>query len=157
MRRPIGLAVSSLLVLAVACGEDPPNEFETASEEASGTATGTGSPTDVPLETGESGNMEAGDGDGDPTGDGDGDGDPTGDGDGDGDPSGDGDGDTGVPVCGNGVVDLGEQCDGAELGGITCADLGYSGGDLACDPVTCTYDASGCTAGNDNGSGGTTG
>ena len=65
-----------------------------------------------------------------------------------GDTTGDGDGDTGVPVCGNGVVDLGEQCDGTELGGITCMDLGYNGGELACDPVTCTYDASGCMAGD---------
>ena len=54
------------------------------------------------------------------------------------------------------VVDLGEQCDGAELGGITCMDLGYNGGELACDPVTCTYDASGCMAGGEMG-GGTTG
>jgi hypothetical protein len=155
MRRPIGLAVSSLLVLAVACGEDPPNEFESTANDES--ATGTGAPTDVPLDTGESGTMEAGDGDGDPTTTGDGDGDPT-TGDGDGDPTttGDGDGDTGVPVCGNGVVDLGEQCDGTELGGITCEDLGYNGGELACDPVTCTYDASGCMAGGEMG-GGTTG
>jgi cysteine-rich repeat protein len=58
-----------------------------------------------------------GDGDGDSTtgdGDGDGDGDPTtGDGDGDGetgDGDGDGDGDPG-PLCGNSVVDPGEECD----------------------------------------------
>jgi hypothetical protein len=150
MRRPIGLAVFALLTLSVACNDDAPGEFESNAGD-SGTATGTGSPVDLPAETGEA--EAEGDGDGDPTtGDGDGDGDPA-TGDGDGDPSGDGDGDTGVPVCGNGVVDLGEQCDGAELGGIGCADLGYSGGELACDPVTCTYDASGCTAGGENGSG----
>ena len=47
--------------------------------------------------------------------------------------------------CGNGTIDDGEQCDGGNLGGFSCTDLGYSGGTLACDPVTCTYDASGCT------------
>jgi hypothetical protein len=149
MRRTLGLAVACSFVLVAACSDDAlPNEFETAADD-SGTATGTGAPVDIPLDTGESGNQEAGDGDGD--------GDPTtGDGDGDGDPTGDGDGDTGAPVCGNGIVDLGEQCDGAELGGVACVDLGYSGGTLACDPVTCTYDASGCTAGGEMG-GGTTG
>jgi hypothetical protein len=85
------------------------------------------------------------------TGDGDGDGDP-GDGDGDTGP-GDGDGDTGVGMCGDGAVSIGEQCDGAELNGFTCADLGYSSGELACDPVTCTYDASACVTDMDGGSG----
>ena len=92
-----------------------------------------------------------GDGDGDPTtGDGDGDGDPTGDGDGDGDGDpttgdgdGDGDGDPG-PTCGNGIVDLGEQCDGDNLNGFSCQDIGYSGGMLGCDPVMCWYTTDGC-------------
>ncbi|MFO7567049.1 MAG: hypothetical protein R6X02_30675 [Enhygromyxa sp.] len=151
MRRALGLTVPCLFVLAVACSDDASNAFDTNADQGE-TATGTGTPADIPLETGDSANDEVGDGDGDPTtGDGDGDGDPTtGDGDGDGDPT------TGDPACGNGTVDLGEQCDGADLGGVSCADLGYSGGTLGCDPVTCTYDASGCTAGGDGG-GGTTG
>jgi hypothetical protein len=47
-------------------------------------------------------------------------------------------------LCGNGVIDDGEQCDGSNLGGFSCTDLGYPSGTLACDPVTCTYDATGC-------------
>jgi hypothetical protein len=53
--------------------------------------------------------------------------------------------------CGNGVIDDGEQCDGGNLGGFSCMDLGYSGGILSCDPVTCTYDASSCEAGSEGG------
>jgi hypothetical protein len=151
MRRLIGLAAVGLLTFAVACSDDAPGEFDTNNSDDTA-ATGTGSPVDLPAETGDSANTE-GDGDGDPT-TGDGDGDPA-TGDGDGDPS-TGDGDTGAPVCGNGVVDLGEQCDGAQLNGISCNDLGYAGGTLGCDPITCTYDASACTAGGDGG-GGTTG
>src|SRR5690606_32240955 len=98
MRRAPVLAVPSLLVLAVACSDDASNEFETQADQGD-TATGTGTPSDIPVETGDSAD-ESGDGDGDPT-TGDGDGDPTtGDGDGDGD-------ETGAPVCGNGTVDLG--------------------------------------------------
>jgi hypothetical protein len=59
--------------------------------------------------------------------------------------------------CGNGVIDDGEQCDGGNLGGFSCTDLGYSGGTLACDPVTCTYDASGCTTDNSTTQGSTSG
>lgn len=49
------------------------------------------------------------------------------------------------PVCGNGVADGGEGCDGADLRGATCASLGYAGGVLACT-AQCTQDVSGCTA-----------
>jgi hypothetical protein len=73
----------------------------------------------------------------------------------------DGDGDTTTTTdtgggCGNGVIDDGEQCDGGNLGGFSCSDLGYSGGTLACDPVTCTYDASGCTTDSSTTQGGST-
>ena len=47
--------------------------------------------------------------------------------------------------CGDGVVDADEQCDGGDLNGLTCQSLGYDGGTLACDGITCTYDTSGCT------------
>jgi hypothetical protein len=141
-----------LFVLPIGCAEDPeePNAFQTqGNTTVNDSDSDTGSLPDMAAN-------EAGDGDGDPTtGDGDGDGDPT-TGDGDGDPTtttGDGDGDA---VCGNGLVDDGEQCDGGNLGGYSCTDLGYSGGTLACDPITCTYDASGCVNNTDNG-GGTTG
>lgn len=49
--------------------------------------------------------------------------------------------------CGNGAIDPGEECDGDNLGGITCADLGYfQGGEPGCvvcriDPLTCCQDA----------------
>ncbi len=46
--------------------------------------------------------------------------------------------------CGNGRVDVGEECDGGELQDATCASLGYSGGTLTCG-AECTYDFSDCT------------
>ncbi len=47
-------------------------------------------------------------------------------------------------ACGDGMRDGAEQCDGADLGGSTCASLGYNnGGTLACT-AGCGYDASGC-------------
>ena len=142
MRRRLILSLVPALVLLGACSDDAPNEFDAGSgADSSGTATDTGTPTDMP-ETGGESMTTSGDGDGDPAGDG------------DGDPAGDGD-PTG-PVCGNGIVELGEQCDGDDLDGNTCETLGYVGGELLCDPVMCTYDASMCET--DMGStGGTTG
>ncbi len=49
--------------------------------------------------------------------------------------------------CGNGVVDeeSGEECDGADLGGKTCADVGgFNAGTLACNDQ-CRFDTSGCS------------
>lgn len=58
---------------------------------------------------------------------------------------GSGPGDVAEELCGNGVIDGGEECDGALVGGATCQTLGFSGGGaLNCDPVTCTYDESMC-------------
>ncbi|HLK10509.1 MAG TPA: DUF1566 domain-containing protein [Candidatus Binatia bacterium] len=49
-----------------------------------------------------------------------------------------------VPACGNGVKDGPEECDGTDLGGATCASLGFTGGGtLACTPG-CGFDVSGC-------------
>jgi formylglycine-generating enzyme required for sulfatase activity len=45
-------------------------------------------------------------------------------------------------ACGNGEIDEGEDCDGTEWNGTTCASLGLSGTGLAC--VGCRLDASGC-------------
>ena len=53
---------------------------------------------------------------------------------------------TGGGNCGNGVIDMMEQCDGGMLNGFGCVDLGFSGGTLACDGLTCTYDSSNCTS-----------
>jgi len=37
-----------------------------------------------------------------------------------------------APVCGNGVLEAGETCDGIDFGGLTCSDYGYAGGSLEC-------------------------
>lgn len=49
-----------------------------------------------------------------------------------------------LPGCGNGVVDSGEQCDGADLAGADCSTLGFAGGTLAC-LAACAFDQTGCT------------
>jgi len=48
-----------------------------------------------------------------------------------------------TPVCGNGVKESGEPCDGSDLGGATCQSLGWDGGTLACT-AGCAYDTSAC-------------
>jgi hypothetical protein len=87
------------------------------------------------MET-ESGAEMSGDGDGDP-GDGDpGDGDP---GDGDGDPTTDGDG-----VCGDGIKQGDEECDGNDLGGVNCSDFNFEEGTLVC-ANDCTLFTNACS------------
>jgi hypothetical protein len=52
---------------------------------------------------------------------------------------------TGVPRCGDGVINrVEEQCDGSDLGGATCTSLGLLGGTLACGSA-CTFATAGCT------------
>ena len=49
-----------------------------------------------------------------------------------------------IGVCGNGTVDAGEECDGQEFGGKTCAsEAGLSQGSLRCT-ADCHIDASNC-------------
>lgn len=49
-----------------------------------------------------------------------------------------------LPGCGDGAIDApGEHCDGSDLGGESCASLGFAGGALACDG-SCTFDTSTC-------------
>lgn len=50
----------------------------------------------------------------------------------------------GTAVCGNGVRQGTEECDGADFGGTTCQARGFPFGELACQPG-CVIDASGCT------------
>lgn len=51
-----------------------------------------------------------------------------------------------VSICGNSVIEGGEDCEGTDLNGKTCADLsGFSGGTLLCD-ISCGFDTSGCIA-----------
>jgi len=50
---------------------------------------------------------------------------------------------TGQPVCGDGVISGDEECDGANLGGFTCAAFGYTSGTLSCN-ADCTFNVSQC-------------
>jgi hypothetical protein len=59
-----------------------------------------------------------------------------------------------IRICGNGFVDIGEECDGADLSGQSCSTLGYAGNckgnlclvnELACS-ASCQFDTRGCTA-----------
>lgn len=49
-----------------------------------------------------------------------------------------------IASCGDGRLDAGESCDGAELGGVSCEDLGFDGGSLACS-ASCSFDTESCT------------
>lgn len=49
----------------------------------------------------------------------------------------------GVGICGNTVIEGSEDCEGDDLGGQTCASLGYESGPLACD-IACSFDTSLC-------------
>lgn len=50
-----------------------------------------------------------------------------------------------LPSCGNGTIDVvGEQCDGADLGGETCASLGFPGGGALGCAAGCLLDTSAC-------------
>jgi hypothetical protein len=49
-----------------------------------------------------------------------------------------------LPVCGNDLLEVGEECDGSNLNGMTCFDRGFDGGgELSCDS-TCDFDTSLC-------------
>ncbi len=52
---------------------------------------------------------------------------------------------TGVPTtCGNGIVDDGEMCDGADVGGATCIGEGFESGTLVCADDCSGFDTSVC-------------
>lgn len=46
--------------------------------------------------------------------------------------------------CGNGVLETGETCDGGDLGGQTCAGLGFESGVLGCATGCAAFDTSNC-------------
>lgn len=52
-------------------------------------------------------------------------------------------GSPGTAECGNGILEIGEQCDGSDVGSATCSDFGAEAGDLTCTGI-CTIDSSGC-------------
>jgi hypothetical protein len=60
--------------------------------------------------------------------------------------------------CGNGTIDMGESCDGANLNGETCASATMNAmplGTLQCSSTCATFDISDCSAGQSPGAGGT--
>jgi hypothetical protein len=49
-----------------------------------------------------------------------------------------------LSVCGNGVREPLEVCDGSDLAGETCVTLGFESGTLACNASCSAFDTSGC-------------
>ncbi len=60
---------------------------------------------------------------------------------------------TASSLCGNGLIDSGEECDGSNLAGWTCKKRGFSRGSLSCNPG-CTLNTSLCVSGGGGGGGG---
>lgn len=58
-----------------------------------------------------------------------------------------------VSGCGDTVIGGTEQCDGSNLGGASCASLGFTSGSLSCTP-TCTFNTSSCASSSSAGGGG---
>jgi len=58
---------------------------------------------------------------------------------------------TGGPMCGDNMINqTSEVCDGTDLGdltGLTCADLGFTGGALACNATCDNFDLTTCAGG----------
>ena len=48
-----------------------------------------------------------------------------------------------LSVCGDGIIEGREDCEGEDLNGQTCESLGYGGGELTCD-IACSFDTSDC-------------
>ena len=61
-----------------------------------------------------------------------------------------------VSLCGNGVINQGEECDGNNFAGHTCQTSGFSGGFLTCN-ANCTINTSQCTTLTTSPSGGSGG
>lgn len=50
-----------------------------------------------------------------------------------------------ISICGNEIIEGGEDCEGENLNGQTCIGLGYVSGTLTCD-IACSFDTSACIA-----------
>jgi|GEM_PF-4680613 len=61
-----------------------------------------------------------------------------------------------IGLCGDGVVDSTEQCDGSNLGGATCGSRGFASGNLRCG-LSCEFDTTGCAGTVAQGNGGSRG
>jgi hypothetical protein len=48
-----------------------------------------------------------------------------------------------ISVCGDGIVEGSEDCEGSDLNSKSCDSLGYSGGSLTCD-ISCSFDTTSC-------------
>lgn len=133
MRRPLRLLCLTLLLGACAAGEDidaSSTFFTMTTTDATATAATTDT-TPNPETTGDSDSdstdaatdtdTDSGDGDGDP---------PT---------------TTGEPqMCGNDMKEGDEECDGNDLGGLTCVDFGFQDGSLVCAD-DCTLFTNACS------------
>lgn len=49
-----------------------------------------------------------------------------------------------ISICGNGIIEGGEDCEGVNLNGQTCQSLGFGPGTLSCD-IACTFDTYQCS------------
>lgn len=50
-----------------------------------------------------------------------------------------------ISVCGNAIIEGGEDCEGLDLNSQTCETLGYAYGTLSCD-ISCAFDTSLCVS-----------
>jgi len=57
---------------------------------------------------------------------------------------------SGCYECGNSAIEAAEECDSDDFGGITCADYFFDGGNLRCDPTSCTVLTDECIGGCGN-------
>lgn len=49
-----------------------------------------------------------------------------------------------ISICGNAIIEGGEDCEGSNLNGKACSNLGYATGTLSCD-IACTFDTYACS------------
>jgi len=48
-----------------------------------------------------------------------------------------------LSICGDGIIEGPEDCEGGMIANNSCLSLGYAGGELSCD-IACTFDTSSC-------------